>query len=102
MEKLTASQEETRNTFPAQPNRKLRGQYPGSTSGGPQQEQAKAVTVLRSGQIIGTDVPPLIPLEVKDDGDDVVSLTKKDQSEEKVDDTKDEEGEKYKTEMMTP
>ena len=92
MEKRTASQEGAQNTFPAQPDPNSRGQHPGSTSGGPQQEQAKAITVLRSGHAIGKEESPLIPYEV-DDGDEVESIPEQDQLEVKVDDGEEEKGE---------
>ena len=77
MERWNTTQEGARNTFPAQPDPNSRGQYPGSTSGGPQQEQAKAIIVLRSEGAIGKDESPSIPYEV-DDEDEVDSLPEQD------------------------
>ena len=90
---MTASQEESRNTFLAQPDRNPRAQHPGSTSGGPQQEQAKAITILRSGHTIGIEEAPPTPFG-ENDGDEVESLTEQDQLEVEVDDGKEEEGTK--------
>ena len=59
MERWNATQEGAWNTFPAQPDPNPRGQHPGSTSGGPQQEQAKAIIVLKSERAIGKEDPPL-------------------------------------------
>ena len=55
VEKLTAHQEDKGKgvVFPAQPEQNPRGQnYNSSASGSGHHEQAKAVTVLRSGRII--------------------------------------------------
>ena len=56
VEKLAIQQEDWgNNVFPAQPEQNPKGQYPGSSSSG--HEHAKAVTVLRSGKIIGQEDP---------------------------------------------
>ena len=49
-----------RGTFPAQPQANPRGQPPNgpSSSNYGNQEQAKAVTILRSGKIVGKDISP--------------------------------------------
>ena len=78
IERWNAIQEGARNTFPAQPDPNSRCQHPGSTSGRPQQEQAKAITVFRSGRAIGKEKSPPIPYEV-DDGDKMESLLEQDQ-----------------------
>ena len=78
--------------FPAQPDPNLYGQQPRPSQGGPHQEQAKAITVLRSGRAIGKENPPLIPNEV-DESDEVDSLPKKYQLEDMVDDGAIEKGE---------
>ena len=60
MEKMEARQDAfERPTFPAQPLQNPRGQ--GSGPNPPRygtHEHAKAITTLRSGRIIGQDVPP--------------------------------------------
>ena len=91
---MSTSQEETQNTFHAQPDCNPNGQHPGSTLGGPQQDHAKAITVLMSCQTIGIEAPPPIPLEVEDDGDEVERLIEKDQSEDWIDDKREGEGKK--------
>ena len=80
MERWTASQEGAWNTFATLPDPNARGQHPGSTSGGPQQEQAKAITVLRSGRAIRKEESPSTPYDV-DDGEEVESLPEQDQLE---------------------
>ena len=67
MERWNSAQEGARNTFPAQPDPNPRGQQPGPSSGGPHQEQAKAITVLRSGRTIGNKDPPSIPEKVDEE-----------------------------------
>ena len=62
MEKMVVSQEETRNTSPAQVERNPRGKNPGFTSGGLKHEQAKAVTILWSGKTLERNFPPPNPL----------------------------------------
>ena len=57
VEKMVASQEEIRNAFPTQPERNPRGQNLGSTLEGQKHEQAKAVTILRSGKTLERDFP---------------------------------------------
>ena len=85
VENMVASQEEIRNTFPAQPERNPRGQNPESTMGGPKHEHAKAITILRSGKTLEMDFPPLTPIVMGDEEEDEVEdLEKKDKFEEKV------------------
>ena len=63
MEKIEARQEALdRTTFPAQPLQNPKGQ--GSGPNPPRygtHEQAKAITTLRSGNVIGQDISPLSP-----------------------------------------
>ena len=86
VETIAASQEEIRNTFPAQPERNPRGQNLGSTSGCQRHEQAKAVTILRSGKTLERDFSPPKPLVIqgkeKDKG--VKNLEEKDEPEDRV------------------
>ena len=69
VEKMVASQEEIRNTFPAQPERNPRDQNPGSSSREQKHKQEKAVTILWSGKTLERDYPPLTPI-VKDEEED--------------------------------
>ena len=61
VEKMDTSQEEIRNTFPAQPKRNPRGQNPGLTSRGQKYEQAKVITILRGSKSLKMDFPPPSP-----------------------------------------
>ena len=46
VDEVAASQEEIRNTFLAQPEGNPRGQYPGTSLGGPKHEHVKVVTIF--------------------------------------------------------
>ena len=81
MEKMAASLEEIRNTFPAQPECNPRGQNLGSTSGGQKHKQVKVATILWIGKTLALDFPPPKPLVLEDE--EVENLEENDQPKRK-------------------
>ena len=66
VEKMAASQEEIRNTFPAQAKHNLIRQNPRPTSGGQKHEQVKTVTILWNGKTLERDFHSPKPLIIEE------------------------------------